>query len=214
MMDMEALIRSLSSEIAPVPRHAVGIRIALGLAMGAAGTVALIGWWLGFRPDFDVAMRSYSFWMKWTYTTALAAAAIVATVQLARPEASSLRWLWILAVPMLLLAVVGVVEMRQVPSREWLAMWLGSSWKQCPGIVLRLAGPIFLGLLWAYRRLAPTRLRTAGAVAGLAAGACAAALYCLHCPEVSALFVLTWYTLGIALAALIGALVGPRLLRW
>jgi len=32
--------------------------------------------------------------------------------------------------------------------------------------------------------------------AGFASGACAATLYCLHCPEVSALFILTWYTLG------------------
>jgi hypothetical protein len=80
--------------------------------------------------------------------------------------------------------------------------------------VLRLAIPIFIGLLWAYRRLAPTRLRAAGAAAGLAAGASAATLYCLHCPETSALFVLTWYSLGIAMMTAIGALLGPRLLRW
>jgi hypothetical protein len=57
-------------------------------------------------------------------------------------------------------------------------------------------------------------LRAAGAVAGLAAGAFAATVYCLHCQEVSALFVLTWYSLGILLAASVGALLGPRLLRW
>ncbi|MBL7372919.1 DUF1109 family protein, partial [Escherichia coli] len=42
----------------------------------------------------------------------------------------------------------------------------------------------------------------------------AATVYCIHCPEVSAIFVLTWYSLGILLAASIGALLGPRLLRW
>jgi hypothetical protein len=93
-------------------------------------------------------------------------------------------------------------------------MWLGKSWIFCPWLVLLLAAPIFVGLLWSFRRLAPTRLRAAGAVAGLAAGAWAATVYCLHCPEVSALFVLTWYSLGIALAAGAGALLGPRLLRW
>jgi hypothetical protein len=31
---------------------------------------------------------------------------------------------------------------------------------------------------------------------------------------VSAIFVLTWYSLGIVLAAGFGALVGPRFLRW
>jgi hypothetical protein len=93
-------------------------------------------------------------------------------------------------------------------------MLLGKSWIFCPWLVLLLAAPIFVGLLWSFRRLAPTRLRAAGAVAGLAAGAWAATVYCLHCPEVSALFVLTWYSLGIALAAGVGALLGPRLLRW
>jgi hypothetical protein len=80
--------------------------------------------------------------------------------------------------------------------------------------VLLLAIPIFVGLLWSFRRLAPTRLRAAGAAAGLAAGAFSATIYCLHCPEVSAVFVLTWYSLGIVLASALGALVGPRLLRW
>jgi hypothetical protein len=61
-------------------------------------------------------------------------------------------------------------------------------------------------LLWSFRRLAPTHFRAAGAAAGLSAGGWAATIYCLHCPEVSAIFVLTWYTLGIALAASVGAL--------
>ena len=80
--------------------------------------------------------------------------------------------------------------------------------------MLLLSAPIFAGLLWSFRRLAPTRLRAAGAAAGFTAGAWAATLYCLHCPEVSAIFVLTWYTFGIGLAAGVGALLGPRLLHW
>jgi hypothetical protein len=213
-MNTDILIRSLAEDLRPVPGNAVGRRIGMGLVAGAIATIALIGWWLGFRPDFDLAMHGYTFWMKWIYTGSLAACAIAATIQLARPEPSSIRWLWVLAVPMALLAAVAMVEMMQVPPSEWLAMWLGRSWSVCPTIVLRLSVPIFVGLFWAYRRLAPTRLRLAGAVAGLAAGASAAMLYCLHCPEASAVFVLTWYTLGIGLAAAIGALLGPKLMRW
>ena len=52
------------------------------------------------------------------------------------------------------------------------------------------------------------------AAAGLLAGAFAAAVYCLHCPETSAIFVLIWYSLGILATSLLGALLGPRLLRW
>ncbi|MFX4982815.1 NrsF family protein, partial [Acinetobacter baumannii] len=34
------------------------------------------------------------------------------------------------------------------------------------------------------------------------------------CAEATALFVISWYTLGIAASAALGALAGPRLLRW
>jgi hypothetical protein len=213
-MDTDSLIRTLAAEVPSVPRRSVGRRIAWGLGAGGLVTVALIGLGLGFRPDLGLAMRGYPFWVKWTYTISLAIAAVVAVLRLARPDAGTLRWLWLLAVPVGALAAISGVEMASVPARDWLAMWLGHSWRVCPWLVLTLSMPIFIGLLWSFRRLAPTRLRAAGAAAGLAAGACAATLYCLHCPEVSALFVLTWYTLGIALAAAFGALVGPRFLRW
>ena len=213
-MNTDDLIQSLAGEVRPVRRHAIGWRIALGLIPGGAVTLLLIVATIGIRADLGTAMHGFSFWMKWVYTASLGIVAITATAGLARPDATRPRRLWWLAVPILLLAGIGIAELAYTPSRNWLAMWLGQSWTVCPWVVLLLSAPIFAGLLWSFRALAPTRLRMAGAAAGLAAGAWAATLYCLHCPEVSALFVLTWYSLGIALAALIGALIGPRLLRW
>ncbi|MET0659203.1 MAG: DUF1109 domain-containing protein [Steroidobacteraceae bacterium] len=213
-MKTEALIQSLAATVKPVSRHAVGQRIALGLVGGAVVTMLLIVAVLGLRPDLGAAMRGFPLWMKWLYTASLGIVAVAATSNLARPEGKSLRQLWLLAVPILLLAGIGIAELAYAPEGETLAMWLGGSWQVCPWIVLVLSLPIFLGLLWSYRRFAPTRLRAAGATAGLSAGAWAATLYCMHCPEVSAMFVLTWYSLGIGLATLLGALVGPRLLRW
>lgn len=213
-MNTEALIASLSSELQSVPRTAVARRLWLGLAGGGAVTLLIIVLGLKVRPDFGLAMHSYAFWMKWGYTLSLALCSVVVVARLSRPGDANLRPLWLLLIPFGALVVIGLVEMAHVPSGDWLSMWLGKTWKKCPWLVLMLSAPIFVGLLWSFRRLAPTRLRAAGAAAGLAAGAWAAALYCLHCPEVSAIFVLTWYTLGIALAAGIGALIGPRVLRW
>ena len=85
---------------------------------------------------------------------------------------------------------------------------------RCPWILLALAMPMLLGLFWAFKQFAPGKMRAAGAAAGLASGAWAAAIYCLHCPESSALFILTWYTLGMVLSMTVGALLGPRLMRW
>ncbi len=213
-MNTDDLIAELAGDVPAVKRSAVGRRLVMGIAAGAAvsASYALLMW--GARPDLGVAMHGFSFWMKWAYTISLAFGALTLTAQLARPETRRLRWLWLLAIPVLLLAGMGVFELLRTPQTQWLAMWLGHSWKTCPWRVLTLAAPIFIGLLWSFRRLAPTRLRLAGAAAGLAAGAFAATVYCLHCPEASAIFVLTWYSLGILLAASFGALVGPRLLRW
>lgn len=213
-MTTEQLIVALSADVPRVSRHALLKRLGIGILGGVLVAMAGVLAVLGVRPDLQIAMHGFSFWMKWAYTISLGFGAIYAVSRLARPVPSSLKGLWLLAIPVLVLAGIGIGELASTPSRDWLAMWLSKSWKVCPWLVLALAVPIFIGLLWAFRRLAPTRLRAAGAAAGLAAGAWAATIYCVHCPEVSAIFVLTWYSLGILLAAGAGALLGPRFMRW
>lgn len=213
-MTIDTLIDAMANDLKPVPRHAVGRRLLFGMIGGGAVTLLLIALVLGFRSDLGLAMRGFAFWTKWVYTISLGIGAVVLVARLARPEPIRLTRFWPIAIPFALLAALTIAEMAHVPHGDWFAMWLGDTWKKCPWLVLMLSAPIFVGLLWSFRRLAPTRLRAAGATAGLSAGAWAATLYCLHCPEVSALFVLTWYTLGMLLAAGIGALLGPRLLRW
>jgi hypothetical protein len=76
------------------------------------------------------------------------------------------------------------------------------------------ATPILLLLLVAMRRHAPTHLALAGAAAGLAAGGAGATIYCFHCSQASWVSILGQYTPAVALVAALGALCGPRLLRW
>lgn len=213
-MNTEQLIATLSADVPRVSPHALAKRITYGVLGGALIAMLVVVIVLGVRPDLHLAMRGFSFWMKWIYTMSLGIGAVYAVSRLARPVPGSLRGLWALAVPVLVLAGIGIGELASAPTREWLAMWLGRSWRVCPLLVLTLAVPIFAGLLWSFRKLAPTRLRAAGAAAGLASGAWAATIYCVHCPEASAIFVLTWYSLGILLATAAGALLGPRFMRW
>ncbi len=210
----EDLIAALTRDVAPVHAHALGRRLGAGLGLGALLTLVLVAAGLGFRTDLWAAIHGSAFWVKALYTASLGLCALLATARLARPDAPAPRWLWVIVLPVLALAILGGLQMARVPHSQWLAMWLGHSWKVCSTLVFALSVPIFGGFLWSFRRLAPTRLRLAGATAGLASGGWAAMLYCLHCPEVSAIFVLTWYTLGIAMACGLGALLGPRLLRW
>lgn len=213
-MNTDILIAKLAADLKPISRRATEQRLLLGVVGGGAVTLLLLALTLGFRHDLGLAMRGAAFWIKWSYTISLGVGAIVMVRRLARPEPVNLRKFWPIVIPFALLAIVSAAEMAHVPPGDWLAMWLGKTWKICPWLVLMLSAPIFVGLLWSFRRLAPTRLRAAGGAAGLAAGCWAATLYCLHCPEVSALFVLTWYTLGIGLAAATGCVLGPRVLRW
>ena len=95
-----------------------------------------------------------------------------------------------------------------------MAMVMGSSSGVCARNIVVLSLPIFAGLFWSLRRLSPTRLTEAGAVAGALAGAAGTLVYEFHCTEYAAPFVAIWYTLGIALTTAIGGFLGPCLLRW
>ena len=90
----------------------------------------------------------------------------------------------------------------------------GRTSKSCPWLIALLSVPVFVAVIWAMKGLAPTRLRVAGGAAGLAAGAVGALIYCLHCPEMAAPFIGTWYLLGMLIPTAAGAVLGPRLLHW
>jgi hypothetical protein len=208
--DLIALLAAASPRVDP---HAAAQRLALGLAVGGAATAACTVLILGLRPDLGQALGGMSFWMKAAYTLALAGFGILGVAQIGRPEAGAPDPRWVL-LPFGLLAVAAGHELAMASPDHRMTLLLGESWRACPRNILLLAVPLYMGLLWVFRRLAPTRLRAAGAIAGLASGGVAATIYGLHCPETSMLFVLVWYSLGIALAVLAGALLGRRLLSW
>jgi hypothetical protein len=210
----ERLIDSLAEGLRPVPPRAVERRIAAALALGMIVSAVILAATLGVRPDLLAAARGHVLWMKVAYVGALAAVAVAGAARLARPDRTVPRWLWLFALPMLALALLAGGEMLRAAPGTRMSIWLGQSWKVCPFLVLSLSVPIFIALMRALGRLAPTRLRACGALAGVASGATATLVYCLHCPESTASFVITWYSAGIALAGLIGGLLGPRLLRW
>ncbi|MBX9796576.1 DUF1109 domain-containing protein [Sphingomonas sp.] len=211
-MRTDDLIAALADDTRPVRRHAVEMRILTGLAMGAAITAVAV-LIIGLRPDMSSAMMTRSFLMKWSYTITLALVGVAAMVQAARPDRAP-RALWFAVVPVALMAAGAGYELATTPVSQWENMMMGHSAMTCPVTVGLLSIPILAGLLWSFRALAPVRLRVTGAALGLAAGAAAATLYGLSCDEHTAIFTLTWYSLGIGLAMLAGALVGPRLLRW
>ncbi len=208
------LIGRLASNLRPTPRLSVARRLALGVGAGAAVSALLTRTILGFRPDMAQAAGEAIFWVKLAYVLALAAVALWACERLSRPGGTARgRLVWLLA-PLLVIFALAGWQLARAPSPTRMPMMMGHSADVCPWFILAFSLPPLLGLVWAVRALAPTRLRLTGALLGLAAGGAGAAAYALHCDEASAPFLALWYSLGVAGPALVGALFGPRLLRW
>jgi hypothetical protein len=131
-----------------------------------------------------------------------------------RPGVSVAGMPGVLAAPVLGMWILAAVALGGTPQTRWLELVLGQTAAVCPFLITLLAAPVLLGGLWALQGLAPTRLRLAGASAGLLAGAAGACVYAFHCPELAAPFLGTWYGLGMAIPTALGALIGPRVLRW
>ena len=210
----EKLIHALAADVRPVSRFAVARRLVLGAAVGAAISAVLTAIVLGLRPDMDQAVLGGMFWVKLGYALTLGGIALWACERLTRPAASARgRIPWLLA-PLLVLSAFAAAQLAQAPAQMRLPMMMGHSARVCPWLIVVVGLAPLLGLVWAVRGLAPTRLRLTGLMVGLAAGGVGAAVYALHCDESTAPFLAIWYTLGMAGWPVVGWLAGPRVLRW
>jgi hypothetical protein len=182
----------------------VGTGVAL-LAMAAA---------LGPRHDFARAIALPMFWVKLAFVASLAILGVVAAFRTAVPARRvSTIMRAIMAVIGAMWIVAAAALARSAPG-ERMPLLLGATWTSCPWLIAALSIPLFAAVAWAIRQMAPTRLRQAGAGAGFASGAAAALVYSIHCPELGAPFLGTWYVVGILIPTAIGALLGERLFRW
>jgi hypothetical protein len=198
---------------------AVDPRAAVRCYVGAvgAGVIAaalLMVALLGVNAHLARAASVPMLWVKFAFVVWLFVGALLTTLRLGRPGASVARMPRALAIPVLGMWLLAAIALAGTARLRWLELVLGQTAATCPFLITLLAAPAFLGGLWAMQGLAPTRLRLAGASVGLLAGAIGACVYAFHCPELAAPFLGTWYVLGMAIPTALGALIGPRVLRW
>lgn len=213
-MKTDDLIDFLAVGDCRVESHALARRFVPAIGLGMLAAALMMAALLGVRRDLAEAMTVPEFWVKAGFVVALAAACLAAMPRVSRPGVPLAWALCLVAAPPLVLWVAAAAMLVDLDPAQRAAVVLGQTWKSCPFLIALLSLPPFLGILWAMRGLAPTRLRLAGALGGFLSGALAACVYSLHCPELAAPFVATWYLLGISIPALAGALFGPVLLRW
>ena len=214
-MNTDDLIAALAKDAQAVAPGLVQRRLTQFVATGLMSAFALMLVWLPPRPDLMHAVQGAFFWAKSLYTFSFAMAGALAVERLARPGGKSpaLSRNLLIAV-MAVMGAAGIIGLMLAPAGQRTVMWLGDSYQVCGLRIVALSAPLMFTTLMAVRSLAPTNLRAAGLATGLLAGGLSATVYALHCPESTAAFVATWYSLGMLTCAGIGALLGPVVLRW
>ena len=213
-MKTDDFVTMLATGAGAVEPHAAARRYSAAIGGGALVAALLMASLLGVRPDLAAAIFLPMFWVKLGFAAALAGASLLFALRLSRP---GVRLEWVpgaLAAPVLVMWLLAAAALAGADPVERSRLFFGDTWTSCPFLVTMLSAPVFAGVLWAMKGLAPTRLRLAGAAAGLLSGAVGALVYCLHCPELAAPFIGFWYLLGMLIPTSVGALLGPRLLRW
>ncbi|MGE0861697.1 MAG: NrsF family protein [Gammaproteobacteria bacterium] len=213
-MKTDDLVHLLAQGPIAVAPAAVARRQALALGAGGLAAFGLMLGLLGVNPDLRAATGLSGFWTKVLFAAALCGTGTLAMARLARPGASLGGAPAGIALALVLMAALAAAQWLAAEPDARHALLFGSTWRACPWWIALLSTPLGAALTWSVRGLAPTRLRLAGAAVGFLAGASAALVYCLHCPEMAAPFVALWYVAGIALPTAMGTALGPRLLRW
>jgi hypothetical protein len=206
------LIARLSADLKPVrPMAMQRLLIGATLLSGIVAVIAMLTL-LGMRPDMEAASATMMYWTKFGYTLALALLGLAATLVLARPDGRT-RWPWLAAIGLLAaLLVLAVVQLARAD--DMMPLIMGSSILRALTYIPVLSLPVLLGALLALRRLAPRSPTIAGFAAGIMAGGTGAWIYTFACDETGMMFLALWYTLGIVIVGVIGALLGRWLLRW
>ncbi len=213
-MKTDDFVAMLATGVAPVDPDVPGKRFRLALSAGALGAVLVMLAVFGLNPNLRAASALPMFWVKLVFPAALGLVAVLLAQRLSHPGmrlgAAAKAWLG----PVVAMALLALLVWMDAAPAERPDMIYGKTWKTCSRNIAIVAAPVFAGVLWAMKGLAPTRLVLAGASAGLLAGAVGTAVYALHCQQMTAPFIFVWYGAGMLLCTAIGAALGPKVLRW
>jgi hypothetical protein len=213
-MRTDSLIEMLSTNVEPVRRGEIWRALALAFALGLVAAFGVMLLTIGGRPNISAPQSLVSVGLKTVFALIVIVSSGVALMRFAKPEGERLRLAPYLFPMLLALFLGGLIGLDLVTSSSRAASVIGTQPWTCVTCIPLFAILPFLALIFALRRAAPTDLRRTGAIAGLLAGGVGAVVYAFHCPDDSVLFVTVWYGSALAFCTLIGALLGPRFLRW
>lgn len=213
-MKTDDLINLLGNNVEPVKRGALRNSLVAALAVGAVAALCLMLVTLGLPGGMPEDEHIGSQIIALAFTLGLVTVGMPYLIKSARPGEPGRRPLILIGLLYIALFVAGTVAIALAPHTSWFGMVFASQWAACLICIPLFALAPFVSLVWAMRKEAPTDLRRTGAIIGLVAGSLGAAAFALHHSGGSILFITLWYGGSILLCTVIGALLGPRLLRW
>ena len=211
--DTTSLISGLVDDLHPV--RPLRVSRGLGLALAAmAFALALVVALGGVRPDLAAGRPDALFLVASGLFLLLGLAAAVTVVIMGSPRVGNSHdgWRWAAAMAGLL-----PLSALLLAIGDGHAAWLASEPAHGP---LCAAYSVGLGLLtgaalvlW-LRRGAPTSPNRAGLLTGIATGCAGVFAFSFACPFSSIMHIGLWHSLAVAVCALAGRLIVPRLVRW
>jgi hypothetical protein len=213
-MKTDELIDMLSTNVEPVKGGEPRNLLMIALAVGAVAALCLMLAMFGVRANAPGEQNFSIKVLALAVTLGLVAVGTRFLIKSARPGEPGRRPLVLLGLLFFAILSTGIVALALAHPAAWGGMIFGPQWAACLICIPLFAIAPFVSLVWALRREAPTNLARTGAVAGLVAGALGAAVFALHHPGGSIPFLVLWYGGPIVLCSIVGAILGPRLLRW
>ena len=213
-MKTDDLFDMLGANLEPVNRGELRNTLVVALTVGAVAAICVMLGIFGMPTD---ALAADYFALKavaLAFTLGLVGAGASFLVRCARPGDAGRKPLVVIGLVFFAVLSAGLFALAVTHPSAWGGMVMGPHWAACLICIPLFAAAPFASLVWALRRGAPTNLVRTGAVMGLVAGALGAGVFAFHHPTGSIPFILIWYGGPIVLCALVGAILGPRLLRW
>ena len=206
-------IDELVNDLQPVRRLHIWQPVALTALMTMIAVVSIASIY-GLRADIMAGQMHPMALLRAGALLLLGVATMLATIATARPAVgrNNTGWRWALAMAALFpMTALVLAAIETSVSLEALNMTLGMYCVKISFVSALLIGGTLT--LW-LRQGAPTSLTQAGWLTGLAAGSFGTFAFSLHCPETGIYYIGLWYSLSVALSALIGRLLVPPLIRW
>ncbi len=213
-MKTDELIDMLSTNVEPVKQGRLRKTLVWALVVGGAAAFCVMLATVGLRTGLTDGFLPGYLTLKLLFTLSLIGVGAALLERLMRPGQDGRKLFAFVLLPFIIVVCAGVASLVFGQPMAWGRMIFGMQWATCLLCIPLFAVVPFAALIWALRKGAPTDLTRAGAIAGLVAGALSATAYAFHCPDDSVPFIAIWYGTLVALCGVLGAMVGPRLLRW